>query len=97
MEPIQDDRPSEIERRELAQQHKGEVVPGSGRAVNPRQLDSIITVRFDAATHKRIREVAKQMDLPYTRLVRLAVTRFLALPDEWQPSVDIIYTEHRES
>lgn len=58
----------------------------------PRQLDSIVTVRFDAETAARMREVAAAMNLPYTNLVRLAVTRFLALPDEWQPRLDVTYT-----
>ena len=55
-----------------------------------RQLDSIVTVRFDAETAAKMREVAQAMNLPYTNLVRLAVTRFLALPDEWQPRLDVV-------
>jgi len=33
---------SEQERRELAQQHAGEVVEGSGRVVTPRRLGQMV-------------------------------------------------------
>jgi len=62
------------------------------------ELASVVSVRFDAKTHAELRRVAKAMNLPYTVLVRLAVTRFLALPDEWQPHLSMVYDsrEHTE-
>jgi hypothetical protein len=62
-----------------------------------KQLDEIVTVRFDGDTAAMLRQVAKHMDLPYTQLVRLSVTRFLALPDEWQPRLEMITTHTEES
>lgn len=70
----------------------GGVVPGSGRALEPRRLDHIISVRLNPDDAARLRQVAKAMNLPYTQVVRLAVTRFLALPDEWQPRLEWIVT-----
>ena len=74
----------------------GEVVRGSGRAIKPRKLDVIVSVRLDASHAKQLRECAKAMGLPYTKVVRLAVTRFLALPDEWQPRLDWIVRSQEE-
>jgi hypothetical protein len=61
-----------------------------------KRLETIVTVRFDAETAEQMRVVAKRMNLPYTNLVRLAVTRFLALPDEWQPRLNLVTSHSHE-
>lgn len=64
-----------------------EEVPESG--VSPARLGVVISVRFDADQAQRLREVAKQLDVPYTALVRRFVEERLVefeRPNEAAPS-----------
>ena len=53
-----------------------EEVPGPD--VSPARLGVVISVRFDADQAQRLREVAKQLDVPYTSLARRFVEERLA-------------------
>jgi len=53
-----------------------EEVPGPD--VSPARLGVVISVRFDADQAQRLREVAEQLDVPYTSLVRRFVEERLA-------------------
>jgi hypothetical protein len=61
---------SERERRELAQQHAGEVVEGSGRAIAPRRLDQMISLRLEPELAAALRELANQRGVSVSELLR---------------------------
>ena len=63
-------RRSERERRELAQQHAGEVVAGSGSAVAPRRLDHMISLRLEPELAAALRELANRRGVSVSGLLR---------------------------
>lgn len=63
-------RRSERERRELAQQHAGDVVEGSGRAVAPRRLDQMISLRLEPELAATLRELADRRSVTVSELLR---------------------------
>ncbi len=65
-----DRRRDERTRREAAQSHRGEVVPGSGRALEPRALPQMISVRLDADLVSDLREVAQERGTTVSDLLR---------------------------
>jgi predicted DNA-binding ribbon-helix-helix protein len=68
-------RRSEQERRELAQQHAGEVVEGSGRVVTPRRLGEMISLRLEPALAEALRELADRRGVSLSELLREAAVR----------------------
>ena len=66
---------SEQERRELAQQHAGEVVEGSGRVVTPRRLGQMVSLRLEPAVAEALRELANQRGISLSELLREAAVR----------------------
>jgi predicted DNA-binding ribbon-helix-helix protein len=68
-------RRSEQERRELAQQHAGEVVEGSGRVVTPRRLGQMVSLRLEPAVAEALRELANQRGISLSELLREAAIR----------------------
>jgi Arc/MetJ-type ribon-helix-helix transcriptional regulator len=70
-------RQSEQERRELAQQHAGEVVEGSGRVVTPRRLGQMVSVRLDPGLVDALRELANRGGVTLSDVLRDAATRLL--------------------
>jgi hypothetical protein len=63
-------RGSENERRELAQQHAGEVVEGSGRAVPTRRLDQMVSLRLEPELAVALRELANRRGVSVSELLR---------------------------
>lgn len=61
---------SERERREQAQQHAGEVVEGSGRAVAPRRLDQMISLRLEPELAAALRALANRRGVSVSELLR---------------------------
>jgi hypothetical protein len=70
-------RQSEQERRELAQQHAGEVVEGSGRVVAPRRLGQMVSVRLEPALAESLRELANRRGTSVSEALREAAIRLL--------------------
>jgi Ribbon-helix-helix protein, copG family len=70
-------RRSEQERRELAQQHAGEVVEGSGRVVVPRRLGQMVSVRLEPGLAEALRELANRRGISVSEALREAAIRLL--------------------
>jgi hypothetical protein len=70
-------RRSEQERRELAQQHAGEVVEGSGRVVAPRRLGQMVSVRLEPGLAEALRELAHRRGVSVSEALREAAIRLL--------------------
>ncbi len=70
-------RRTEGERRELAQQHAGEVVEGSGRAVASRRLDQMISLRLEPELAAALRELANRRGVSVSELLREGAIRLL--------------------
>jgi predicted DNA-binding ribbon-helix-helix protein len=70
-------RRSEQERRELAQQHAGEVVEGSGRVVAPRRLGQMVSVRLEPGLAEALRELANRRGISVSEALREAAIRLL--------------------
>jgi predicted DNA-binding ribbon-helix-helix protein len=68
----------EAARRELAQQHAGEVVEGSGRAVEPRRLGQMLSVRLEPQLAEALRRVADRRVTTVSDLLRDAVIEVVA-------------------
>jgi len=70
-------RRSEQERRDLAQEHAGEVVEGSGRAVAPRRLGQMVSVRLEPGLVEALRELARRRGISLSEALREASIRLL--------------------
>jgi predicted DNA-binding ribbon-helix-helix protein len=70
-------RRSEQERRELAQEHAGEVVEGSGRVVPPRRLGQMVSVRLEPALLEALRELATRRGVSVSEALREAAIQLL--------------------
>jgi predicted DNA-binding ribbon-helix-helix protein len=68
-------RRSEQERRELAQQHAGEVVEGSGRVAAPRRLGQMVSLRLEPSVAEALRELANRRGISLSELLREAAIR----------------------
>ena len=55
----------------------------------PGPLDAVITVRIDAATQEKLRDVAQRLGMKYTTLIRSWINERLSGP------TDLIATRHR--
>ena len=69
---------NEIERRKLANAHRGEVVPGSGTPVTGRRLGQIVSVRLESDTIAALREVANRRGMTVSDLLREGAGMVLA-------------------
>jgi hypothetical protein len=63
-------RRSQREWRELARQHAGEVVEGSGQAVAPRRLDQMVSLRLEPELAAALRELANRRGVTVSELLR---------------------------
>jgi Ribbon-helix-helix protein, copG family len=84
-------RRSERERRELAQQHAGEVVEGSGRPVAPRRLDQMISLRLEPDLAAALRGLAERRGVTVSELLREGA---IALLEEDRGSTAPSFTWH---
>lgn len=69
---------SEIQRRELANAHRGEVVPDSGTPVEARRLGQIISLRLEPDTIVALRDIANRRGVTVSELLREGVGMVLA-------------------
>ena len=70
-------RRSEQERRQEAHQHAGDVVAGSGRAVAPRRLGQMISVRLDPGLVQALRDLANRRGITVSEALREAAVLLL--------------------
>jgi hypothetical protein len=70
-------RRSEQERRELAQRHAGEVVADSGRAVTPRRLGQMVSVRLEPGLAEALRGLANRRGITVSEALRDAAVKLL--------------------
>lgn len=61
---------NEAERRELAERHRGEVVSGSGEAIEGRSLPHIVSVRLQPHLIAALRELARDRGVSVSDLIR---------------------------
>lgn len=69
---------SERQRRERAQQHAGDVVAGSGRVIEPRRLDHMISVRLEPELVTRLRRMATENGMTLSDILRRAASLLIA-------------------
>jgi hypothetical protein len=84
-------RRSERERRELARQHAGEVVEGSGRAAAPRRLDQMVSLRLEPELAAALRGLAERRGVTVSELLREGA---IALLEEDRGSAAPSFTWH---
>lgn len=70
-------RRSEQERRELAQQHAGEVVASSGRVATPRRLGQMVSVRLEPGLVEALRDLANRRGISVSEALREAAIQLL--------------------
>ncbi len=70
-------RRSEQERRELAQQHAGEIVEGSARVVTPRRLGQMVSLRLEPGLAEALRKLAERRGISLSELLREAAIELL--------------------
>jgi predicted DNA-binding ribbon-helix-helix protein len=81
---------SEIQRRELANAHRGEVVPGSGRPVEGRRLGQMISLRLEPDTIATLRGIANRRGVTVSDLLREGAGMVLAA-DQQLGTVTVTY------
>jgi hypothetical protein len=79
-------RASERQRRELAQQHAGEVVQGSGRPATPRRMGQMVSLRLEPDLAAALRELAASRGTSVSDLLREAATLLLSSEEDERPS-----------
>lgn len=68
-------RENERLRRDLARALKGQAVPGSGELVQPRRMDSVVTLRMDSDTLQALVELTEAHRTTRGEVIREAVRR----------------------
>ncbi len=70
-------RQSEGDRRELARQHRGEVVADSASAVEPRRMPIMVSVRLEADLVAELRNIAADRGATMSEVLRDSVRLFI--------------------
>jgi len=85
-----DPRASERARREEALQHRGEVVRGSGRALEPRSVPQVVSLRLSPELITALRALAELRGTSVSELLRegaeSVIARSAASPVFWRLS-----------
>lgn len=63
-------RTSERARREEALEHKGEVVPESGRPIEPKRVPQVVSLRLDPELISALRNLAEVRESTVSKLLR---------------------------
>jgi len=71
-------RREERERRDLAEQHAGEVIEGTGRAMSPRRLGDMVSLRLEPELAEALRELARARSTSLSGLLREGALCLLA-------------------
>jgi Ribbon-helix-helix protein, copG family. len=69
---------SERERRELANRHRGEVVPDSGTPVEGRRLAQVVSLRFEPEILATLRDIATRRGMTVSDLLREGADTIIA-------------------
>jgi uncharacterized protein (DUF4415 family) len=75
-ETMDERRADERRRRTLAEEHRGEVVEGSGVNVEPRKLDHMVSVRLDPAILRELRAIAESRKTTLSAVLRDAAAQY---------------------
>jgi hypothetical protein len=67
---MNDQRKSEVARREEAQAQPGEIVAGSGKRGKPRRMAQMVSVRLDGELISKLRVVADERNATLSDLLR---------------------------
>jgi predicted transcriptional regulator len=67
---MNEQRASEIARREVAQAHAGQIVAGSGKRGKPRRMPRMVSARLDGELLRQLRIVAQQRNTTVSDLLR---------------------------
>lgn len=67
---MNDQRKSEVARREEAHAHAGEIVAGSGKRGKPRKMAQMVSVRLDGELIGKLRVVAEERNATLSDLLR---------------------------
>jgi len=70
-------RRSEVERRELARQHRGEVVADSGVSLEPRRMPVMVSVRLEAELVSELRTIATERQVSMSEVLRDSVRLYV--------------------
>lgn len=65
-----DARTTEVERRKQAQEHRGDVIAGSGERLEPRKLDQMVSLRLDPDLAAALRDLADVSGASVSDLLR---------------------------
>jgi predicted transcriptional regulator len=100
--PTNERRMDERQRRALADEHRGEVVDGSGVQVEPRRLDQMVSVRLDPAVLRELRTIAVSRNTSLSAILRDAVVQYAAHADQltelrWRLEGEVSTSESRAS
>jgi uncharacterized protein (DUF4415 family) len=69
-------RRDEHRRRALAEEHRDEVVEGSGVPVEPRKLDHMVSVRLDPDVVRELRAIARSRNTTLSAVLRDAAAQY---------------------
>lgn len=69
-------RKDEHRRRALADEHRGEVVEGSGVPVESRRLDQMVSVRLDPGIVRELRAIATSRNTTLSAVLREAAVQY---------------------
>lgn len=67
--------PAEIERREAAQEKKGQVVVGSGRRGKPKRMAQMVSVRLEPVLLRKALDIMKHNDSTLSEVLREGLRR----------------------
>lgn len=95
-------RTDEHQRRVLADEHRGEVVEGSGVPVEPRRLDQMVSLRLDPATLRELRAIAELRDTSLSAVLRDAAVQYATYAHQvtelrWRLEGEVSISETRAS
>jgi hypothetical protein len=68
-------RPTEIQRRELAQENKGRVVVGSDTLGKPKRMAQMVSVRLEPELIRKARDIAEHNNMTLSEVLREGVRR----------------------
>lgn len=80
---------SERERRELANAHRGEVADAPSEAVEPKQLDQMVSLRLDTGVITTLREIANQRGTTMSELLREGASMVIIASQQRSPITDV--------
>jgi len=74
----------EKRRRELAWAHRDDIIPGSERAIQPKELGQIVSVRLTTAEVSALRDYADKLGWTMSEVIRHATRAMVGRPIGWQ-------------